>query len=157
MLGGDIFILEPVGVLLGGEEHIVGCPIHSQLRAGGAGKPVEMGGDGVFNPGGIGAELLQEGMKDAFLFRQQRTKQVDRHQLRVAPLLCQFLSPNDGFLCFNRVFIKSHKWPPTLGGGMTDFMPTISHKGKTWATANPWDAGILKVKKRRDFAIDSRR
>src|SRR5665213_2446014 len=74
VLGGNIFILEPVGVLLRGKEYLIGRWSHAQLRAGGAGQPIEMRGDGCFNPADIGAELLQEWMKDAFLLRQQRAQ-----------------------------------------------------------------------------------
>ena len=68
MFGGNIFILKPVGVFLGGEEHIVSRPIHSQLRAGGAGQAIELGFDRLLNGADVGPQLLKQADKRRLLF-----------------------------------------------------------------------------------------
>jgi len=134
---------EAVGFFLRGREDVVGCAGEAELRAGGAGEPVELGLDDLLNPAGVGADLLQQRMDDALFLREQRREEMKRHQLGVVPLLGQFLGPLDGFLCFNCEFIKSHE--TSMTGREARSAPN-EPMGKSNANTGPVAAGAASLR-----------
>ena len=71
MLGGDVFILEPVGFLLGLVEDIVERPARAGLGAGGFGQAIQFSETILREAIRVGPELLQQGIEDAIGFGQQ--------------------------------------------------------------------------------------
>ncbi len=92
VLGGNKFVLEPVGFLLGLVEDVVERPARAGLGAGGFGEALQLAGDDPANALGVGAELLEKGIEYAIRFGQQGGEQMKGGNLRVIHLLRRLLA-----------------------------------------------------------------
>ena len=99
MLGRDELVLHAVGFGLGGVEHFgEGRADAGSGAAGGLGLVRELGVDDLFELRGVSTDFFEHGADDAAVFGQQRGEQVDRLDLRIAPLGGELLSAGDGLL-----------------------------------------------------------
>src|SRR5690349_18940113 len=64
----------------------------------------------------IDADLVEDRPDNAFRFSHQRGQQMQRIDLRVTAIGCQFLSPLDGLLGFDSQLVESkrHDWVCSL-------------------------------------------
>ena len=84
MLGGDIFILQPIGFLLRLREDILRRAGHAGLRAGGAGQAVQARASiNSLNATDVRPHLLQQRPDDALVLGQQCREQMQRQNLAV--------------------------------------------------------------------------
>ena len=115
VLGGDVVVLEPVGLLLRRGQDVVGGPVHAQLGAGRAGEPVQLGQQDLLEPGQLHAELLQQRVDDAVGLRGQPGQQVQGQDLGVVVLLGELLSAGHRLLSLDGQLVETHLSSPVGG------------------------------------------
>ena len=71
MLGGNVLILQPVGLLLGACKHLLCRTAQAQLSSRGFRKPLQFRGDDLLDSSDAGPEFLEDRLNHTTLFGQQ--------------------------------------------------------------------------------------
>ena len=108
VLGGDVLVAEPVGLLVGDAEDLLRAAVHADLRAGRAGQTLQALLHEVAQVGKVDADLLQQRLNDALLLFQQRSQHVNGEDFGVVALLGNLLRPQHGLLRLDGELIESH-------------------------------------------------
>ena len=101
VLGGDVRVLERLGLLLGAVEHLVELAAEGGLAGGPLlpRQPRELALQLLLQGGDVQAGLLEQRLHHPFVLRQQRREEMGVIEDRIAAPTCIIRSVAEGFLC----------------------------------------------------------